>query len=69
MNTDLKPLPTLYIRIIANRAGHQTGYQVYNADTGAIVTNYRNREFGGAAFWRRAKAAAEAYVQRNGSPF
>jgi hypothetical protein len=67
--TNTAPRPTLYIRTVANRAGHQIGYEVFNADTGAVVTTYRNKEFGGAAFFRRAMEAAEGYVARNGSPF
>lgn len=48
------------VKAVSNRAGHQTGYQVYDVETGAVLATFKNRDFGGVAFWQRAKDAAYA---------
>lgn len=51
---------TLCIRGLRSKAGRDIGYQVYDYEAQVVLAQFKNRDFGGAAFWRRAQAAAEA---------
>jgi hypothetical protein len=53
---------TIIVRSLSNQAGHQIGFEVYDYEAEVVLATFKNRDFGGVSFWRRAKAAAEAFI-------